>query len=236
VPNPPLAGVDVETLNDRLAREHPSDEYYSRSFLPIRLVERRRLAIIRKFVGRVDGLDLAEVGSGGGHVLRMFPEASLTAFDVSDVYLDIARRNLAGYDVAFVKGEIDKMDLPAASFDRIICTEVLEHVVDPAAVLAAIARLLRPSGVAVITVPNDPLIRRSKERMRRTPIRWIVGDALDWGGEAYHFHHWTPAEFERLLTPHLAVTDRRLAPFGALPLRACFRCVRRELALTSRSP
>ena len=58
------------------------------------------------------GLDVAEVGSGGGHVLRMFPEARLTAIDVSDEYLaDRPRRNLAGYDVRFLKGEVDKMEL-----------------------------------------------------------------------------------------------------------------------------
>src|SRR5919106_274951 len=109
---------DVEALYDQLAREHPIDDYYERSPWPIRLVERRRLAIIRDFMGDVDGLDVLEVGSGGGHVLQMFPTARLTALDVSDVYLENARRNLAGYDVRFVKGEVDKMDLQAASFGR----------------------------------------------------------------------------------------------------------------------
>ena len=129
-------GGDVEALNDRLAREYPIDDYYARSPLPIRLIEQRRLAIIRAFVGEARGLDLAEVGSGGGHVLRMFRGARITAIDVSGAYLDVARRNLAGYDARFVKGEVDKLDLPAASFDRIVCTEVLEHTVDPEAVLA----------------------------------------------------------------------------------------------------
>ena len=177
-------------------------------------------------MGNVEGLDLAEVGSGGGHVLRMFPKARLTAIDVSGEYLDLARRNLTGYDVRFLKGEIDKMELPTASFDRIVCTEVLEHVVDPSAVLAAIARLVRPGGVAVVTVPNDALIIRLKGIVRRTPIRPFRG-GIDWGGDTYHLHRWTPDEFERLLTTHLTVTDRRAAPFGVIPLRACFRCVQR---------
>jgi 2-polyprenyl-3-methyl-5-hydroxy-6-metoxy-1,4-benzoquinol methylase len=221
----PSRDVDVEALNDRLALEHPSDDYYTRSPLPIRLVERRRLAIIRKFVGDEAGLEIAEVGSGGGHVLRMFPHARLTAIDVSGVYLDGARKNLMGYDVRFFKGEIDKMDLPEHSFDRVICTEVLEHVIDPDAVIAAIARVLKASGVAVITVPNDPLINRVKNFVRRTPGRWLLGKRIEWGGDKYHLHRWTPDEFERILTRHLRVADRRFAPLGVLPLRACFKCV-----------
>jgi 2-polyprenyl-3-methyl-5-hydroxy-6-metoxy-1,4-benzoquinol methylase len=220
----PQDAIDVEALNDRLALEHPIDDYYARAPLPLRLVERRRLAIIRAFMGDVDGLEVAEVGSGGGHVLRMFPRSRLMAIDVSSKYLAIAERNLAGYDVRFIKGEVDKMALDEASFDRVICTEVLEHVVDPDAVLAAIARLLRPDGVAVITVPNDPLILRLKVIARRRPLRWVTGKRFDWGGDDFHLHRWTPAEFERVLAAHLRVTKRKSAPLGLLPLRACFRC------------
>ena len=219
------APIDVEALNDRLAREHSIDDYYARSPLPIRLIERRRLAIIRDMVGDARNLDLAEIGSGGGHVLRMFPEARLTAIDVSQVFLDTARKNLAGFDARFIKGEVDKLDLPARSFDRLICTEVLEHCVDPAAILAAMARLLRPSGVAVITVPNDPLINRLKQIVRRTPVGWAMGDKIQWGGDVYHLHQWKPAEFERFLAPHFRVTSREAAPHATLPVRACFRCV-----------
>jgi 2-polyprenyl-3-methyl-5-hydroxy-6-metoxy-1,4-benzoquinol methylase len=217
--------IDVEALNDRLALEHPSDDYYERSPWAIKLVERRRLAIIRKLIGRPDGLEIAEVGSGGGQVLRMFPTARLTAIDVSGVYLENARRNLAGYDVRFLKGEVDQLDLPPASYDRVICTEVLEHVVDPDVVLAAIAPLLRPDGLAVITVPNDPLILRVKGIIRRTPARWLLGRKIDWGGDEFHLHRWTPAEFEAVLARHLDVVERRFAPVRALPLRSCFGCV-----------
>jgi 2-polyprenyl-3-methyl-5-hydroxy-6-metoxy-1,4-benzoquinol methylase len=220
----PDENIDVEALNDRLALEHQIDDYYARAPFPIRFVESRRLAIIREFMGDVAGLDVAEIGSGGGHVLRMFPEARLTAIDVSGVYLDIARRNLAGYDVEFLKGEVDKMDLPAGRFDRVICTEVLEHVVDPDALLGAIERILRPLGVAAITIPNDPLILRMKRIVRRSPAGWIAGDTFDWGGDRYHLHRWTPVQFESLLERHLQITARRAAPLNAVPLRACFKC------------
>jgi 2-polyprenyl-3-methyl-5-hydroxy-6-metoxy-1,4-benzoquinol methylase len=218
---------DVEATNDRLAREYPIDDYYARSPLPVRLIEQRRLAIIRELVGEARGQDLAEIGSGGGHVLRMFPHARLTAIDVSSLYLDTARKNLAGYDARFIKGEVDKLDLPAESYDRIICTEVIEHVQDPEAILGTIARLLRPHGVAVITVPNDKLILTLKGVVRRTPLGWALGDRVKWGGDEFHIHVWTPREFEELLSRFLRVTDRRSAPMDLIPIRACFRCVRR---------
>jgi 2-polyprenyl-3-methyl-5-hydroxy-6-metoxy-1,4-benzoquinol methylase len=219
--------IDVAAVNDRLAREHPINEYYARSPLLIRAIERRRFAIIRQMIGPHEGLDVAEVGAGGGHVLGMFAGAHLTAFDVSEVYLETARRNLAGYDARFVKGEIDKMSLPERSFDRIICSEVLEHTADPEAILAALARLLRPDGVAVITIPNDPLILRLKAIVRRTPVGHLLRRRIDWGGDAYHLHRWTPAEFQGVLMRHFRVDERRSAPIDALPVRVCFRCLPR---------
>jgi len=218
---------EVAALNDRLAREHPIDDYYAHSALPIRLVTRRRLGIIREFIGTSAGLELCEVGSGGGHVLALFPDARLTALDVSDVYLDVARKNLAGYDVHFVKGEVETLGLPASSFDRVVCTEVLEHTFDPEGILIAIGRLLRPDGVAVITIPNDPLILRLKALVRHTPVGWFLRGRIDWGGDAYHLHHWTPAEFRDLLARHFQITAFRAAPSRLLPLHACYRCVRR---------
>jgi SAM-dependent methyltransferase len=221
-------GEDVEALNDRLAREHPIDDYYERSMWPIRFIERRRLSIIRAMVGPSRGLAIAEVGSGGGHVLRMFPDARLTAIDVSGVFLETAKKNLRGYDARFVKGELTRLALPDAAFDRVICTEVLEHTEDPAAILAEIRRILKPDGVAVITVPNDPLILRLKSFVRRTPAGWALGDRVSWGGDEYHLHVWTPAELEALLAPCFEVLERAAAPFDALPIRACFRCAPRS--------
>jgi len=55
-----------------------------------------------------------------------------------------------------VLGAGDAARLPFAdnSFDRILCSEVLEHVPDPDAVLAEIARILKPDGIFAASVPR----------------------------------------------------------------------------------
>ena len=55
----------------------------------------------------------------------------------------------------------------------------------------------------------------------------LLRNRIDWGGEVYHLHRWRPHEFERILGRHFRITARRAAPVGALPIHACFRCVRR---------
>ena len=62
-----------------------------------------------------------------------------------------ARTRLA----AVVEAELETLDLAAlGTFDCVVAGDVLEHLVDPWAVLARAAATLRPGGAAVVSLPN----------------------------------------------------------------------------------
>ena len=118
-------GLTEEASNDRFARAHDINAYYTESGFLIRQIELRRLATIRRLVEPTSRDRLLEVGCGGGHVLRLFPEARLTGVDVSGEMLKRASANLRGLSVQLLKGELQELNLQAGSFDKIVCTEVL---------------------------------------------------------------------------------------------------------------
>src|SRR4051812_40102014 len=66
-----------------------------------------------------------------------------------------------------VRGGLTALPFPDASVDRVIASEVLEHIPDDAAALAEIARVLRPGGRVAVTVP-----RYGPER-----VCWALSDA-----------------------------------------------------------
>src|SRR5438046_9436666 len=69
----------------------------------------------------------------------------VTVSDVHDAYLAAARVIAADHpNVAVVQDDIRRPALPAASFDVVLCTEVIEHVVESRAAPAGTRRLLRP--------------------------------------------------------------------------------------------
>jgi 2-polyprenyl-3-methyl-5-hydroxy-6-metoxy-1,4-benzoquinol methylase len=206
---------DTETRrNDSLATEHPGDAYYRDAAWPIRFVERRRLAIIRKMVASKPDLTILEVGCGSGHVLRLFRDARLTGIDISQEALAAATKNLAGYQVELRLGNATAVH---GRFDRVICSEVLEHVPEPERVIEAIAAQIAPGGHAVLTIPYERVIRAVK-----VPLRPFM--RVDWGGDDFHVNDWSPSEFEAVLQRHLAVDERAFAPSRLLPIRACYRC------------
>lgn len=53
-----------------------------------------------------------------------------------------------------VQGDALYLPFPDGSFDRVICSEVLEHIPDDVAVMRELARVLRPGGTMAITVPR----------------------------------------------------------------------------------
>lgn len=54
--------------------------------------------------------------------------------------------------------DITSIPEPDASFDAILCTEVLEHVPDPTNALDEFARLLKPGGKLILTAPFASLV------------------------------------------------------------------------------
>ncbi len=222
---PTISIGNVEHWNDAFAREHDIDDHYVRSGSLIRWTERRRLATISAMVAAEANDSVLEVGCGGGHVLRLFPHANLTGVDVSGEMLRKARRNLKGYRVELLKGEFDDLDLPAHSFDRVICSEVLEHVVDPEAVLRGIQRLLRPDGRVVVTFTNDHLVNKIKSVIRTCGLTILpLFRRISRGEDLYHLYVWRVREMRELLSRFFGVHQTRFAPSRLLPIRCCFRC------------
>ena len=73
----------------------------------------------------------------------------------------IEKDELAGAEAAGVldevlTGDVELMELPfePGSFDAIVCTDVIEHLVDPAATIRRLVELLVPGGSLVVGVPN----------------------------------------------------------------------------------
>jgi ubiquinone/menaquinone biosynthesis C-methylase UbiE len=158
----------------------------------------------------------------------MFPQCELVGVDVSGAMLAKARRNLTGCRVELLKGELDGLNLPPASFDKIICTEVLEHAVDPEGILEQMSRLLKPTGTAVVTFPNDHLVDTLKSMIRRSGLTFLPPlRRISWGGDHYHLHQWSIRGMRELLSRWFLITQERFAPSRLLPIRCCFRCTQR---------
>ena len=90
-------------------------------------------------------LDLATgVGAMGSRLLRACPGISLVGVDLSASQLAAARKNHP--DLPVLRGNATRLPFADATFDRVHCSWLLEHVPTPVEVLKDVRRVLRPGG------------------------------------------------------------------------------------------
>lgn len=106
-------------------------------------------------------LDLLDAGSGGGHFSAAAGArgARVTSLDVGESLLaQVAAR----CDSRRVLGSVLDLPFSDASFDLVLCTEVIEHTPDPGRALVELARVVRPGGRLIVTSPGrlwQPVVR-----------------------------------------------------------------------------
>jgi 2-polyprenyl-6-hydroxyphenyl methylase/3-demethylubiquinone-9 3-methyltransferase len=112
---------------------------------------------------KLSGARVLDVGCGGGILSESMARsgARVLGIDLSQAVLDVAELHALESKVSVEYQVIAAEDLAAAqpaSFELVTCMEMLEHVPDPASMLAVLARLVRPGGdVIVSTLNRKPL-------------------------------------------------------------------------------
>ena len=108
-------------------------------------------AAYRFVLERADAGRVLELGSGTGYGAAELAQAGLRVVAVDRV-APLAAARASG--VRFVRADVNALPLRAASFDRVVSFQVIEHLEDPSLYLGAMARLVRADGEAIVTTPN----------------------------------------------------------------------------------
>ncbi len=90
-------------------------------------------------------------GASSFTIANLHPQTQVTGVDLLPQSVDVARTLYGNApNLTYSQGDATKLDLPAASFDRVLCLEAAFHFPDRAAFLAEVRRVLRPGGRVLI--------------------------------------------------------------------------------------
>lgn len=134
-----------------------------------------------------------DIGCGTALITRCLPDAT--------VGVDLNPRNLQRAQQYAPKARFVLCDAEGAlplrdsCFDVAVCTEMLEHLLDPLEALREAHRVLKPQGILVGSVPGCSPIWK---------LRWMSRSRRAFSEEPYH-KHYSQEEVERLLSRYFHI-------------------------------
>ncbi len=117
-----------------------------------------RLAYVER-PGPLTGRRILDVGCGGGLLAEAMARkgAQVVGLDLADELLEVAKLHAleSGTRLDYrLESAEEHLVQNAGTYDVVTCMEMLEHVPDPAAVVAALAQLVRPGGHVFVSTIN----------------------------------------------------------------------------------
>lgn len=160
---------------------------------------------------------LLDIGCGAGDnaalVKSRYPECDVFGITHSAVEAELAQRHMTHCWVCDIENDMPT-DLSVQSFDALIFSHVLEHLRDPAAVLANFTPLLRKGGEILIAVPNV-LSWRMRFQFLRGNFEYESAGVLD-DTHLRFFTYFTADQYLLSKSPGLELVYK--AASGSVPL------------------
>ena len=145
---------------------------------------------------------ILEVGCGAGNILeRILPAGKLFGIDISSKLLRKAQNRCAG-QAELLAANAEKLPFRAESFDKIICTEVIEHLLSPVQCLSEIKRIAKDDATIVITTTNEDFLNRVKSIVWKLGIQKFLFRKGSYKPEKrmddeWHLHAFNPKKFKQ---------------------------------------
>jgi len=225
---------EFKVWNERMVEKYDPDAFHHHSNSFVRFIERMRVKAIFKVIEIKREDCIIEIGCGAGNVIEKASDCKLFGVDISSSVLRKARQRL-DEKVNLFQGDAQNLPCKDKSFTYIICSEVLEHLLDPPAAIKEMVRILKAQGVVVLSVPNESMINRIKGVLIRFGIfEWLfrrrgsyqeMSERME---DEWHLHVFELIEWLDLFRKYFKVTHLRRVPFYWLPLRYVIRLERTD--------
>jgi ubiquinone/menaquinone biosynthesis C-methylase UbiE len=217
--------------NEEMAHKYDPDRYHTQTNAVIRWIEHRRVKAILSLLGAEERDRVLEVGCGAGNVLEKVRSGELYGIDLSQFLLGKSQQRLAQRCVSLAQANAEHLPLPDGSFRKLICTEVLEHVVHPRGVISEMARVATTDATIIISVPNEEWIDQVKRFIVRLGLApsLLGGDRNSYRSphhmtDEWHLHRFHLDVLRQTCEDSLAIEKIKAIPSRLIPLRYVARC------------
>lgn len=182
---------ELAKWNDAMVKKYHSEGTLFESKNPVlRYIEKKRIKTMVKLAQISANDRLLDMGCGEGYLLSLIPKIErIAGLDISRVALEKATTLLKNRPYIELKyGDAQNTPFNNDSFDKIICSELLEHVPYPRLVIKEINRLLKRDGLLVISVPDEKRIQKIMHIFKSLKLDKFIFSARKQEDYEWHLH------------------------------------------------
>ena len=213
---------NFEQWNEKMARKYNPDTYHSSSNLFIKHIENQRVKSILDLLKIEDSDEVIEIGCGAGNILEKINKGRLVGIDLSDFLLEMAKKKLKDKKVYLLKANAEDLpqEIKNKKYDKVICSEVIEHVQCPHKVIDEISKIIHSKSTIVISVPNEGFINKLKQIFIKLKIFFFffpnISKKMD---NEWHLHSFDLALLRKITQGKLKIEKIKPIPFWFFPIR-----------------
>jgi len=224
---PRIARRQFVKWNEEMFTRYNNERVYHHPNPLIRWVENIRVKTLLSLLSPIKPTDcILAAGCGEGYIEKHLPCNHLYLVDISKEAIRRACTSIyPAKKTSFFIADLEKLPFSKALFDKIECSEVIEHVYSPENLLKELFRVIKPQGNLIISFPNEPFINFIKQIFIRLGIFHLVFPNVppDMTQE-WHLHAFTLEKFRQLSQNKWQITQIRPIPSVLFPIRYVIKC------------
>ncbi|MFC1962388.1 class I SAM-dependent methyltransferase [Chloroflexota bacterium] len=210
-----------EEFGERKARGYVDAKFYPGHPVGLKNFLREKMLLHMLNASKAD--KVLDVGCASGRQSFLIAEkrAEVTGIDISNNFVKQATSSVKKYganNISFMVADIESLPFPPDHFDKILCAEILEHVLNLDDAMNQLLGVLKPGGLLVISVPNEngkgTLWQRVKTlilKERFSPLEDFSLQGIERHGDAHL----------RIFNQKTITGFLRLYPLDILAIRGC---------------
>jgi len=222
-----ISKEDFKEWNEVMVRKYNPEDYIFHTNFLVRFVEIIRFKKIKDLLQLSNNDDFLDIGCGSGYLLNQAVCKRGVGADISDLMVKTARENCKNNGKKFVvQSDAENLPFKNMCFNKIVSTEVIEHILHPQALLKEIARISRNNSVIVITIPSEKRINWIKSilfslRVHKLLFRKNYRPSRRMEDE-WHLHTFDIKKFNDLINGKFIIEKKISIPTAFFPLRYVF--------------
>jgi len=193
--------LEFRQWNETMFKRFGNERLYLHPNPLVRYIENTRVKIISKLLRAKEYDRILDVGCGEAYIMKRL-KGNLVGIDLSSKALALAanRLKLYGTEGDLVMADARFLPFMSRCFDKVVCSELLEHIPSPGKAISEVSRVIKRGGKVAFTIPNEEKINLAKRIVKFLRLfNLLLKDLPERMDNQWHLHVFSLPLIKRII-------------------------------------